>query len=61
MENNKFYSVVEVSEMLGITRQGVLDRIVKGKLKAMKIGSVYIIKGLDIKKTPPIADRFKNQ
>lgn len=41
----KQLSVTQVAEKLGITRQAVLYRIKVGKLKAKKIGKVWVING----------------
>ena len=37
-------SISQYAKMIGISRQAVLKRINKGKLKAQKVGKVYIIK-----------------
>jgi excisionase family DNA binding protein len=38
-----YYSLTEVAQKLGISRQAVHKRIRKNKLKAMKVGTTYII------------------
>lgn len=36
-------SVTEVAKELGITRQAVLLRIQKGQIKAVKVGSTWVV------------------
>ncbi|MFA5724699.1 MAG: helix-turn-helix domain-containing protein [Candidatus Omnitrophota bacterium] len=45
-----YYSLTEVAQKLGISRQAVHKRIKRNKLKAMKIGTTYIIGKKEIKK-----------
>lgn len=39
----KNYSISELAEILGISRQAVLNKIKNGQIKAEKVGRVYII------------------
>ena len=39
----EFFSVAEVAKLLKISHSGVLYHIKKGKLKAARVGKVYII------------------
>ena len=43
MGDKKFYTITEVAELLGITRQAVHKRIKKGMIKATRIGRIYAI------------------
>ncbi len=43
MEGDKFVSVAQAAELLGITRQAVLKRIRTGRLRATKVGRNYIV------------------
>jgi excisionase family DNA binding protein len=47
----KYYSTSEVAAMLGLAVEAILKRIVRGHLKANKIGGVYIITSEDLKKS----------
>ena len=38
-------SVTETADRLGITRQGVLDKITRGQLPARKVGNTWVIAG----------------
>jgi excisionase family DNA binding protein len=38
-----FFSVLEVAKLLNVSRSGVLYHIKTGKLKATKVGKIYII------------------
>ncbi|MBI4430967.1 MAG: helix-turn-helix domain-containing protein [Candidatus Omnitrophica bacterium] len=38
-----FYSVTEVADLLGVTRQAIIDRIKRGTLETMRLGHVYMI------------------
>ena len=38
-----FFSVLEVAKLLKVSRSGVLYHIKIGKLKATKVGKIYII------------------
>jgi len=38
-----FFSVQEVAKLLNVSRSGVLYHIKVGKLKATKVGKIYII------------------
>ena len=39
----KYYSAREVADMLGLTKQAVILRIWRGKVKAIRVDSQYII------------------
>ena len=43
MENNSFYTVEQVAELLQVHWQTVLNYIKNGKLKALKLGKGYRI------------------
>lgn len=43
MENNEFYTVEQVAELLKVHWQTVLNYIKNGKLKAVKLGKGYRI------------------
>lgn len=43
MENNEFYTVEQVAELLKVHWQTVLNYIKSGKLKAVKLGKGYRI------------------
>ena len=43
MENNEFYTVAQVSKLLKVHWQTVLNYIKSGKLKAVKLGKGYRI------------------
>jgi len=43
MENNEFYTVEQVTELLKVHWQTVLNYIKRGKLKAIKLGKGYRI------------------
>lgn len=43
MENNEFYTVKQVAELLKVHWQTVLNYIKNGKLKAVKLGKGYRI------------------
>ena len=43
MENNQFYTVEQVTELLKVHWQTVLNYIKRGKLKAIKLGKGYRI------------------
>jgi len=45
-----YLSLTEAAHILGISRQAVHKRIKKNKLKAMKVGTTYIIGKEEIKK-----------
>jgi excisionase family DNA binding protein len=45
-----YYSLTEVAQGLGISRQAVHKRIKRNKLKAMKVGTTYIIGKEELKK-----------
>lgn len=47
MENGEYISTTETAELVGVTRQAVLERISKGKLGAFMIGEQYIIRKTD--------------
>lgn len=42
MQNN-YFSVVQVAKLLKISRQAIIKQIDTGKLKAFKIGKVYVL------------------
>ena len=42
MRENKFLTIREVSEELGITEQEVIDLAEKGEIPAYKIGGIYL-------------------
>jgi len=46
----EYYSLTEVARTLRISRQAVHKRIKKNKLKAVKVGSTYIIGKEELKK-----------
>lgn len=45
----KHFSAREVGEILGITKQTVINEIYRGELVAMKIASIYRISESDLK------------
>lgn len=47
---NKFLTVTEAAERLGVSRQRVIALINQGKLGADRIGSVYMLKVKDVEK-----------
>ena len=50
MESNiKVYSLIQVAEIMGLTRQTIYNYVKAGKLKARKIGKEYRIKEEDLK------------
>jgi len=42
-KSTEFLSVTELSKILGVTRQAVIDRIRRGTLEAQKVGKVFVI------------------
>lgn len=44
-----YLSTKEAAELLGITRQRVIQLITRGRLKAAKFSNVYMIKRTDLK------------
>ena len=48
MNNNEFISAVELSRLLGISRQAVFKKIKGGAIKAQKIGRYLMILKKDI-------------
>lgn len=50
MENNTFYTVQQVSNLLKVHWQTVLNYIKSGKLKALKLGKGYRINKEDLDK-----------
>lgn len=48
MENNSFYTVEQVSELLQVHWQTVLNYIKNGKLKALRLGKGYRIQKEDL-------------
>jgi len=50
-QKKQFYSVTEVSNLLKVSRQAVLDRISRGTLKAIKISpKAYAILSKEVQK-----------
>lgn len=45
---NELLTTAEVAQLLGITREGVFQRIKRGKLKARKLGRNYVIRKTDL-------------
>jgi excisionase family DNA binding protein len=41
-------TIAQAAGILGMTRQGVLDHIVRGNLPATKLGSYYVITAQDL-------------
>lgn len=39
----QLYSVTEVADLLGVTRQAIIDRINRGTLEAEKVGETFVI------------------
>lgn len=52
MREKDFYTVVELAEVLKISRQSVLKRVHSGSIKGKKMGRDFIIfkKDIDLKK-----------
>ena len=50
MENNSFYTVEQVAELLQVHWQTVLNYIKNGKLKALRLGKGYRITKDDLDK-----------
>lgn len=50
MENNSFYTVEQVAELLQVHWQTVLNYIKNGKLKALRLGKGYRITKEDLDK-----------
>ena len=50
MENNTFYTVEQVAELLQVHWQTVLNYIKNGKLKALRLGKGYRITKDDLDK-----------
>lgn len=50
MENNSFYTVEQVAELLQVHWQTVLNYIKSGKLKALRLGKGYRINKEDLGK-----------
>jgi len=48
MENNEFYTVEQIAELLKVHWQTVLNYIKNGKLKAVKLGKGYRIKKAEL-------------
>lgn len=48
MENEKYYTIDEVAEMLKVVYMTVYRWIKQGKLKAFRVGKKYMIKQSDI-------------
>ena len=46
----KFYSSIEASKILGVTRKAVYNHLVSGKMKSMKIGQRFVIAESELKK-----------
>ena len=50
LDPNAVFSVGEVAKLLGMTHNGVLSRIRKGKIKFGRSGARYFIPGSEIQK-----------
>jgi len=50
LDPNAVFSVGEAARLLGMSHNGMLDRIKKGKVKAGRSGSRYFIPGSEIQK-----------
>ncbi len=46
----KYYSTIEAAKILKITRQGVIQRIWRKRMEAIKVGGRYIIPAKELKK-----------
>lgn len=49
VDERKVYTVPEVAELFGVKRDAVYGWIRRGKLRAVKVGGRYRIKGSDLK------------
>ena len=47
-KDKKFYSVLEVAKILGVSRIAVFKKIKKGEIKAEKIGRNYAIESSEL-------------
>jgi len=43
MKNKKFFTITEISKLLGISQTAVLKQIKRGQIKAIKIGRNFVI------------------
>ena len=43
MDKNKYYSVTETAQLLGISRAAVLKKIKTGRIKAERVGHIFVI------------------
>lgn len=43
MNNTKYISIMELAKLLGISRIAVYNRVIKGEIKAIKIGRSFAI------------------
>ena len=50
VNDNEFYSVTDLAKALKVSRQAILDRIMRGTLKTIKIGETYAISKAEVKK-----------
>jgi len=44
-DEKEYYSITELAELLGISRVAVFKKIKAGKIKAVKIGRMFVIPG----------------
>lgn len=55
MSEKEFYTVAELAELLGVSRQAVFKRIKEGKIQAEKVGRNYIIQKEEVNAALPTA------
>lgn len=55
MSEERFYSVTEAANYLGVTRTRVLELITLERLSAQKVGNAYIIRAEDVESFEPLS------
>ena len=43
MNDKKYFSIIEVANILGLSRTAIYKKVKKGEIKAIKIGKTYAI------------------
>ena len=58
LDPSAVFTVAEAARLLGMTHNGVLTRIKRGKIRAGKSGSRYFIPGAEIQKQVTLPEQF---